>query len=237
MILLLAFVLLGITYLFWHHQQKAKALEEELIALKDIQEVLITKAALQSREEERLRIARDWHDGMGNVISTARLLTDNIQTEDRSRLKEVQSLLENAHATAKSIARNLRTFKLQTYQDLLHYLETQKTRLAHGNVDLQYTVNAEQAFNDLQQEDKWHLYNILQELITNSIQHATATTIQIHLHEEKGRLLLEVADDGQGFNNQQQTFPKAVQERVTLLKGRLQLESAESKGTKVLIQF
>ena len=178
MIMPLVIALLGIGFILWYQQRKVKVLKEELTSLKEVQEVLITKASLKSRAEERQRLARDWHDNMGNVLSTARLLTDNLQTENKEQLKEVQSLLEDSYQLSKSIVKDLRTQQIATIPDLLAYLDLLKKRLALGQITLEYTVDISKNFTDLSPEKKWHFYNLLQELISNVIQHACASRIQ-----------------------------------------------------------
>lgn len=236
MIALLVMTLLGIGFILWYQQRKVQVLKEELTSLKEVQEVLITKASLKSREEERQRLARDWHDSMGNVLSTARLLTDTLQTDNKAQLKEVQLLLEDSHQLSKSIVKDLRTQQILTISDLLAYLDTLQNRLSLGQITLEYTVNPSKIFKQLSPEKKWHFYNLLQELVSNIIQHACASHIQIELKEQQD-LQLMVADNGKGCELPQHILPTSIQERVTLLNGNLAIEPIVPNGTKVVVSL
>jgi len=235
MIVPLVLTLLGIGFILWHQQQKVKVLKEELTSLKEVQEVLITKASLKGREEERQRLARDWHDNMGNVLSTARFLTDTLQTENKAHLKEVQLLLEDSHQLSKSIVKDLRTDQILTFQDLISYLETLKNRLSLGRITLDYTVNPSKTFARLSLEEKWHFYNLLQELVSNILQHACASRIQLQFQENQQGLQLMVEDNGKGCTLPQNILPKSIQERVTLLNGDLFIHAMQPSGTKVVV--
>lgn len=237
MIVPFVLTLLGIGFILWHQQRKVKVLTEELTSLKEVQEVLITKASIKSREEERQRLARDWHDSMGNVLSTARLLTDTLQTDNKAHLKEVQLLLEDSHQLSKSIVKDLRTEQILTFQDLLSYLETLKSRLSLGQIALQYTVSPSNKFTQLSPEEKWHFYNLLQELVSNIIQHACASRIQIQFQEQQKGLQLMVVDNGKGSKLPQNILPKSIQERVILLNGDLSIDSIVPTGTKVVVNL
>ncbi len=236
MVVPLAIILLGITYLFWHSRRQAQTLKKEIIDLKDVQEVLVTKAALKGRDEERQRIARDWHDGLGNILSTARLITDNLTTDNPAQLKEVQSLLEDSHQVSKNIIRNIPSDAIHSHEDLVAYLNILQSRLALGKINLTFSIVPSNRFTRLPKEDKWHFYNILQELVSNVIQHAQASTIQIHL-KEKENLILTVLDNGKGFLATQKNIPKTIRERVQLLKGQLDIQPLKSQGTSVSITF
>ena len=233
---LLGIGLLGIGYLFWRNYQMTKTLKEELDNLKEVQEVLITKAALKGRDEERQRLARDWHDGLGNVLSTARLITDTLTTDNPAQLKVIQNLLEDSHTLSKSIIRNLQSTSLHSYEDLIDYLKTLQSRLALGAIDLQYDVSPSNRFTQLSPEDKWHFYNILQELISNIIKHAHATTISI-IVVEKQKLILSVIDNGIGFDPTQSPIPKTIGERVYLLNGQLRIRKQQPQGTAISIEI
>lgn len=237
MIVPLMITLLGIGFILWYQQRTVKVLKEELTSLKEVQEVLITKASLRSREEERQRLARDWHDSMGNVLSTARLLTDNLQTTNKVQLKEVQSLLEDSHQLSKSIVKNLRTQQITSIPDLLAYLQTLKHRLSLGQIQLQYTINSPKEFSLLSPEEKWHLFNLLQELVSNILQHACASHIQVQLQDQEQGLQLIVEDNGKGCELPQDILPSAIQERALLLKGEVVIKSIVPSGTKVVVQL
>ncbi len=87
----------------------------------------------------------------------------------------------------------------------------------------------------LSKDHKHALYRIAQEALHNIIKHAHARTVLLSLSRQDGELILEVCDDGKGFDPTE-AFPghlglRSIQERVALLGGSYSLESAPAQGT------
>ena len=82
------------------------------------------------------------------------------------------------------------------------------------------------------------LYRVLQESLTNIARHADATMVNIRLEEHKEHVLLEVSDDGRGIRAEDISSPDSygligMQERVNLLKGRIEIKGDKGMGTTV----
>jgi len=89
---------------------------------------------------------------------------------------------------------------------------------------------------------KIHLYRIVQELLANVLKHAEATTVNLQLLEDEGKLMLTVEDDGKGFDVKKAPSNGGiglsnVRTRVEVLHGKMHLESVPGKGTFVSIEF
>lgn len=225
-----------LSLLLWYQQRTSSALKAQLHSLQQTQEILITKAALKSREEERQRFARDWHDNMGNLLSTARLLTDVIETSNPQPLHQVQQLLENAHQVARNIFHNSYTSLLFSNQEVSTYLKEVQSQLQLVNIRLNYELQ-EIHYENWSKEKKWHFCNIIKELITNIIKHAEATQVHIRLEKYNQYIQLIVTDNGKGIDQQQIALPKTIQERVQLVQGTLRMENNMPAGTKVVIRL
>ncbi len=221
-------------FLLWYQQRAKKILKDQLHSLQETQQVLLTQTAISSREEERQRFARDWHDNMGNLLSTARLLTDVIETSNPQPLIAVQQLLENAHQVAKDICFDTQTLRLTTNQDLSTFFKELQNQLQLGGIQLSYTLQ-ETSYENWPQEDKWHFCNILKELITNIIKHAKATQVAISLTTNNLNTQLLVTDNGKGCET---TFlPKTIMERIRLLDGMVQIEKNKPSGISTRIEI
>src|SRR5215207_323937 len=90
-------------------------------------------------------------------------------------------------------------------------------------------------------EVKEALYRIAQEALNNTVKHAQAEGVELRLEQEAGGILLEVRDDGEGFDPAG-SFPghlglKSMRERVARLGGMLRIESAPREGTQVRAQI
>jgi len=222
--------------LLWQQQQEAQLLKKKLLSLQQVQEVLITKAVLKSQEEERQRFARDWHDNMGNLLSTARLLTDTIQTNNPQPLLQVQQLLENAHQVAKDVCFNSQIISIHSQQDLTAYCKEVQSRLQLGGLAFNYTIAAI-SYERLSNPQKEHFSNILKELITNVIKHAEATAIQLTVQSIGDQIQLEVIDNGKGFGEVTTRFPRTIKDRIGLLNGTIKIKNNLPSGTIITVNF
>jgi len=223
-------------FLLWNQQRAKKVLKEQLLSLQQTQEVLLTQAAISSREEERQRFARDWHDNMGNLLSTARLLTDVIETPNPQPLLAVQQLLENAHQVAKSICFDTQAITVYSNQDLSNLFKDLQYQLQLGGIHLSYTLE-EVSYAYWSQEDKWHLCNVIKELMTNIIKHAEATQVTFHLTTNSTYTQLLVTDNGKGCETTPSFLPKTIMERIRLLNGTVQIEKNKPTGIITRIQI
>ena len=222
--------------LLWYQQRAKKVLKDQLLSLQETQEVLLTKMSISSREEERKRFARDWHDNMGNLLSTARLLTDVIETPNPQPLLAVQQLLENAHQVAKDICFDTQAIRLDSNQDLSTFFKELQYQLQLGGIQLSYTLQ-ETAYEEWNQADKWHFCSILKELMTNIIKHAEATQVTIHLKTLNNYTELIVTDNGKGMELEPSFLPKTIMERIRLLNGTVQIAKNQPTGIITSLQI
>jgi signal transduction histidine kinase len=90
-------------------------------------------------------------------------------------------------------------------------------------------------------EVKEALYRIAQEALNNTVKHAQAERVELRLEQNADEILLEVRDDGGGFDPES-SFPghlglKSMRERVARLGGRLWIESAPGEGSRIRVQI
>lgn len=223
------------------HQLKAD--QDRILKEKRMKEVeannkiLHMNAVLQGQEAERLRIAKDLHDGLGALLSTVKLHFASVQKEieNLSKLNVYQKandLLDNACTEVRRIAHNMmpdalsKLGLLQALEDLLEGL-----RLKGIKVSLE-TINLEE--NQMSDETQLMIYRIIQELINNITRHADANSIIVQLSIHEGELFISVEDDGRGFDIDKASDGigiKNIKSRVAYLGGTMEIESEKGIGT------
>jgi signal transduction histidine kinase len=90
--------------------------------------------------------------------------------------------------------------------------------------------------DDLTDVQKINIYRIIQEAINNTIKHAQATQIKVTIRQVEGELLLDIDDDGKGFNLREKDMPKGIglkniNSRVSYLNGKIIIDSTPDQGT------
>jgi signal transduction histidine kinase len=214
------------------HAEQARRREQEALFLSEQAQEL---AALQ----ERQRLARELHDsvsqslyGIGLGAHTAREALDTDPEEAIAPLEYVINLAEAGLAEMRALIFELRPEALAT-EGIISALTKQVTVLrTHYNL----LVNAQWDEEPmLPLESKQELYRIAREALHNIVKHACASTVTLRLVRQDGELILEVCDDGLGFDPTG-PFPghlgiSSIQERVARLDGTCIIKSAPSQGT------
>ena len=203
-------------------------------------------ALVRTLEMDRKRIAQGLHDDIGsklNVISlNCHLLKiPNLPQKDIEEItKNIIEYTSKALNSSKQMTHSLLPPVLEKFG--LHAgIEELCTELRDSlTVDIQYINNLKFNFED--NDRHIHVFRILQELLTNSIQHGKATSISIDFNEVKGKNTCNYSDNGTGFDlNELEDHKglgmKNVAGRIGILEGNLSIESQLNKGISVVFNF
>lgn len=198
--------------------------------------------ALSAAEEERQRIARELHDDTAQRLSA---LLVRIRAEVRGRegeppefLEELRSEILEITESVRRIARGLRPPALRD-AGLAAALQSHVRAVTEGaSVDVELTVDRVDRILD--QDTKLSLYRIAQEALSNALRHSGAGRVEIVVRERNGDVLLEVRDDGRGFDVRQVPEDEGrglgilgMYERAHGVGGELEIESSSDHGTTV----
>ncbi|UOQ52783.1 tetratricopeptide repeat-containing sensor histidine kinase [Hymenobacter cellulosivorans] len=208
------------------------------------QALLTTRAMLQGQDEERRRVARDLHDGLGGMLSAVKLYLSSIRTrgglpsESAPLFDQSIDHLDSSIAELRRVARNLMPEALLSFglAPALHDL-CQAVQQA-GSVPVQLTTHG--LTPRLAPATEVELYRIVQELLTNALRYARASQILVQLMRHDDELHLVVEDDGQGFDmhtNKLGVGLRSVQARAHYLGGTLQVQSEPGQGTSVSLEL
>jgi len=212
-----------------HRRNHALMLKENELSVREA----FIQASISSQENERKRFAQDLHDGMGQLISSLKLVLNPLEkvtaTEERlAVMNRAERLLNDMHREIRSIAFNLMPQTLIQY-GLAPALKEMADRI-NASDRMMVRVEAFDLPSRLSELQEVSLYRIIQEWINNIIKHAEATVIEVQLvgHEEEISLIVE--DNGKGFNprtleNAKGNGWKNIRSRSNLLKGLLHVDS------------
>lgn len=206
-------------------------------------------AHLQSvREEERVRIAREIHDELGQVLTVAKLylsvLTDEIvdgtsaSVDSISRnLASITRMVDDSITLVKSIAYKLRPMVLDEL-GLKEALEWESSEFQkRTGIECRMHSNGEL---DLGREESAAVFRILQEALTNVTRHAKATSVDVRVSMKDDHLRLQVEDNGRGIlpgdaEKQKSLGILGMKERALFLGGHLEVARCSRGGTEVVL--
>ncbi|MES2838087.1 MAG: sensor histidine kinase [Bacteroidota bacterium] len=242
---LLVSILIGVFLLSIFKRRKIEnklKLEAEIAKQNDIR----SKAVIDAEEKERVRIAKDLHDGVGQLLSAAKLNLSSLQDKLEKTDTESLQLLNNASNLVDDSVKEVRTVSHSMMPNALLKLGLASAvkdfinKLSSGNklkVDLEI-VGLE---TRLEPNTETTLFRVLQEIVNNIIKHAKANYISVQLIQHEKELTLMVEDNGVGFdttkiNSFEGIGLKNIQSRVAFLNGSINFDSTENKGTTIVIE-
>jgi signal transduction histidine kinase len=180
-----------------------KKLEQKLLTEKISQQRLLTQATLDGQEKERKEIGKELHDNIGQQLTTTKLFLDLAKTTADDNTNEMISLaLKGISDVINEVRRMSRALVPPTLGDLglvdsINDLIDSISRAQYLKIEFNYFDFNEDFVSD---NKKLMLFRIIQEQLNNIVKHANAKNVTINLSDKESYLLLEVKDDGQGFN-------------------------------------
>ncbi len=204
-------------------------------------------ARLQTiREEERADIARELHDELGQSLTALKMdlaaLSARFPQRNKQLHERAASMSEQIDATIKTVRRMSSQLRPGMLDDLglgpslEWYAQEFQTRT---NITVETNIlEQELALNHAQATA---LYRIFQETLTNVARHANATRVRATLHVNHEQLVLEIADNGKGFDRNQVRGKRSLgllgmQERAEMIQGTLDISSVPGEGTTIVVR-
>lgn len=208
---------------------------------------------LATQENERQRIARDLHDDTVQNLTSLVHKTElcmKLMELDPARCKvELSSLNKILHDVIEETRTLIYDLRPMSFDDIgfditvERYLD--RLKKCYPNIRFVYKVKGEPY--QINHIVGITLFRIIQEACNNSAKHAEASNIKVVIHYEKGRLLLEVEDDGKGFSLENDNSDNRIdysgygismmKERVYLLSGQIDIQSEEGQGCKLFVSI
>jgi signal transduction histidine kinase len=201
---------------------------------------------LPAQDEERRRVAREVHDGIGQYITALNLAIgklrrkciDETDPESQQALSECRALIEAASHEIRTISYLLHP---PTIDDLGLRSALQWLVDGYGKRSaLQVSLEAASDLGRFKPEIEMTLFRIAQESLTNIHRHSESATAIIRVVQRSDEIVLEVADRGKGMPTSARGADRGpgiglagIEQRLTELKGRFSLESSPSQGVTI----
>jgi signal transduction histidine kinase len=217
--------------------QRIEKLERE-------KKLLAAKSIVEGQEEERKRIARELHDGLGVLLSTAKMQFKTIEDNspgNSEMLKKAAGLLEKASSDVRRISHNMMPGILtklgldEAIEDLFDNINDTPGITATLNIE-----NEEE--RRLSENTEIMIYRMVQEMVNNTLKYAGADKVSLDLIYEDKTVSLQYSDNGKGFDVDEKLKNKSIgltsiQSRVNFLGGKLNINSKPGRGTTYFISI
>lgn len=200
-------------------------------------------AIINAQEEERKRVAKDLHDGVGQQISAVHLNFQVLAQKIKTVVPELVPELENVKRLITETGADIRTVSHQMMPRAL--TEFGLVDAIQDIIDKNFSTSGITVrFEHQNMEKRLHqnieigLYRIVQELLTNIIKHSGATQAELQLFKTSAFVMLIVHDNGKGINNPSTGGMGMLNmnSRINAMKGEFHLESESGSGTTATIK-
>jgi len=239
LVLLLGSLLGYSAYRRYRLKQQAK-LQAEILHQQD----LAAKAVITAEETERVRIAGELHDGIGQMMSAAKMNLSSIEDEipfiseeQKNRFDKVVALIDESCNEVRAVSHNMMPNAL---------LKTGLAMAVREFIDkidkkvIYISLHAEGLNEKIDANVETVLYRVIQECVNNVIKHSGANRLDIALIRDTEGISATIEDNGRGFDAARaKDFEgiglKNIKSRVAYLKGTVEWDSAEGRGTLVAV--
>jgi PAS domain S-box-containing protein len=205
-----------------------------------------SRGVMDAQERERHRVARELHDGISQLLASARHRLAGIEQMNgelsghlRAKVTDTRQVLERTIQEVRLISRNLRPSELDdlglvpALRTLLDEVEERTGLKICSRLDINGVA--------LPQHIELIIYRVVQECLNNVERHAHASTLKIHLGRERKCIRLVVADNGVGFDPRQRGRAGLgllnIQERAAMVGGNVAIKSIVREGTTITLEL
>ncbi|MGF2414021.1 MAG: sensor histidine kinase, partial [Ferruginibacter sp.] len=231
-----------ITTIIYRYQQKQNAYFKDIETLKSSHENALLQSQLEIQEQTFQNISREIHDNVGQKLTLAKLYLNTLDGSNCeiaiSKVADSINMISEAINDLTDISRSMSS-EIILSNGLIKALEFEASQLKKSGI---YTINLLTTGNTifLNANTELVLFRIAQEGINNIIKHAQADIIDIQLNYDNIFLIMEIKDNGKGFNIAD-TLPgtglQNIKKRAQMLKGNCTVYSTVKTGTQIKIEI
>ncbi|MBA4143986.1 MAG: HAMP domain-containing protein [Nitrosospira sp.] len=229
-----------------HKQAEERILVEQELRVRDAAMREFAAHLERMREEDRKYIARELHDELGQLLAALQLeisLLKGGEGNGKGRVEAIRrnlsELVDKADQSMRDVAEHLRPASLEL--GIISALKklTDEFR-KHSGVTC--VLQLKEAPIDLDEDQTVTIFRIVQESLTNIARHAEASRVDINLLQRAGNLIVEVRDNGKGFDFTSAVTKKSfgllgMRERAAALGGSIDINSRPQQGTVVCVRM
>ena len=197
-------------------------------------------ALLEGQENERRRIIKELHDGVGQLLTAIRIRVEMLEGEDPVK-EEIKNQINDTIAEVRRVSYNVMPQALVDFglEAALRGLCDSMKRYANLDIDFTYVRESDEELNF---ETTTALFRIAQEGLNNIIKYANATMVKLHVIQKDDEVYFFLEDNGNGFDIEQTKADSGmglqnIRERAKLLNGSAEINSVSGQGTAIEVHI
>ncbi|MCB0474890.1 MAG: sensor histidine kinase [Flavobacteriaceae bacterium] len=244
----LASLLLTGFFYYLYYRQKQLVQQQQINQLETERQLTATASIIKGEEQERSRLAKDLHDGLGGMLSGIKHSLNNMKgnlimtPENALAFERSIDMLDSSINEMRRVAHNMMPEALVKFGLDMALSDFCAEIGRQTELKITYQSYGLEPIEIMDQSKSITVYRIVQELVNNALKHSGAKEIVVQLSLTDHILSITVEDDGKGFDTRILENNKGIgwgniKNRVEFLKGTIDINSARNKGTSVLIEI
>lgn len=242
LVLLVGFIIIMLIL----NQKSRQAQTQELHLMQERYEQELLKSQLEIQENVFGHLSQEIHDNIGQSLTFVALSLLTVPVENNSEaqeyIEESRKALQKAITELRDLSRSLHTDRV-TEVGLANSIEFELERLKRTNL-YETSVNFVDIRNLLDHQTEIILFRIVQEMLNNIVKHARASKVEVSLSRNADIIVLEIIDNGIGFDpealfaeqeNQKGLGLRNIRKRASLIGGTFHIHSVKNSGTAIRI--
>jgi signal transduction histidine kinase len=234
--------LLGFLLYQWNQLQHRQRINAEIVKQQDMQ----LKTIIETQEKEQNRIAKDLHDGVGQMLSGLKLSLQSVSEEinnnsflSEKKLHSSIKIVDDAVSEVRYIAHQMMPHALNML-GLIPAIEDMLDK-SLSNTNIKFEFEHFNVSGRFEKNIEINLYRVTQELINNCMKHAQASEIILQLFKNENQLVLVMTDNGKGFNADESGYKGLglmnISTRIKSINGDVKFQPGMDCGTTVTIKI
>lgn len=231
LILIFVSILIIVTALYYFRRNKHKANEKK--------EMAVNRAIFESEQKERIRIARDLHDSIGQKLAVTKMLLSNVEGDEN--ITKISSFIDDTSKEVRNISHNLLPEILNL--GLVKAIEDLKEKInSSGQIQVQLKIDGSANNWPTKKETEVSIYRIIQEILGNIIKHSKTDKVLMEIKSLEEFIQIKIIDNGVGFNMNKMDESKGIGwknifARIKLINGDFKVQSEKNKGSQFYINI
>ncbi len=217
-----------------HKSRQEKKLQQEIFN----RQAAEAKALFDGEQNERIRIARDLHDGVGQMLSLVKMSLSTVETGDEA-VQKAMALTDKTIDEVRNVSHNLIPQELNF--GIVRALENLAEKVnASGTTKMSIDMPGPMQTLQFEKQNELSIYRIVQEVVNNMLKHAGASEINLAIKHKDSQVLIAVNDNGRGINLVDMDHSKGIgwkniNARLNMLDGKINVRSEHLSGTQIEI--
>lgn len=220
-------------------EQQTQLAEQEVKQLKQEKQLIATQALLDGEMQERTRLARDLHDGLGSMLTGTKMNLEELRDEvlqgtvDIERFNNAVKILNDSSRELRRVAHHLMPDSLSRFG-----LKTSVSDFCNVLSIVSFSWYGDET--RLEPKLETMIYRTIHELVNNALKHANASQILVQIIQESDRIAFTVEDNGCGFNPSAVTKGMGlanIRTRVASSNGMIHIASKPGEGTEIHVEL